>query len=167
MQEQVELRDIIFENVDSILNLAPEQNQQRFVEPVSKIIALAYAGINEKCAGFLQAVYYNGQPAGVILIGKSHVSEEEPDVLQKYEYAYRIVGFFIDKNYQRKGIGKAALRLALEKLKAYPESNNLPVYLECHIENKVALALYESFGFQNINVIFRDDYSVLICFPNK
>jgi len=165
MPEKIELKDILFGNVDSILRLSAEHNQQQYVEPVSKIIAIAFAGINEKCPGFLKAIYYDGQPAGMILIGKSPVSDEEPDAMQQYDYAYRIVEFFVDKCFQRKGIGKAALTLALEKLKTLPESENLPLYLECHKDNKPALSFYESFEFQRLDYIYEDDFCVLVRFP--
>ena len=166
MFDKVELRDIIFENVDIILSLTPEENQRRFVEPVAKTIALAYAGINESCPGFLSAIYYNGEPVGSILVGRSRISKTEPESLHKYEYAYRIIGFFIDKHYQRRGIGRTALKLALEKLNVYPDAKHLPVYIECHHENTAALTLYESCGFQNINVILDDCDCVLVRFPD-
>ena len=167
MQEHVELRDILFENVDAILNLAPDPSQQQYVEPVSNTIAMAYAGRNEGYPGFLQAIYYNGDPAGIILIGRGPVQSNEPDVLQGYEYVYRIMGFFIDRNYQRKGIGKAALRLALEKVKEYPNAEQSPLYLQCRKENKPALSLYESFGFQYINGITIDTNYILARFPES
>ena len=165
MQEQIELKDIMFDNVYSILNLAPDPNQQQFVGEISKTIAVAFAGINEGCPGFLQAIYYNGIPAGIILIGRARVEEDEPEILQEYEYVYRLWDFFIDKNYQRKGIGKIALGLAFEKLKNYPKAEQSPLYLECHKDNKVALTLYKSFGFQRIDDVFIADNYVLIRFP--
>ena len=167
MQGQIELRNIMFDNLDSMLNLAPKQAQQPFIEPISKMISIAYAGINENCSGFLQAIYYNAQPVGAILIGKSPISEEEPPELQKYEYAYRIVGFFVDQNYQSKGIGRAALKLAFDKLENYPESKELPLYLECHKDNEVALSLYKLFGFLQIDHMFEDGYCVLVRFPER
>ena len=166
MNEKIELKDIAFENVDSVLSIAPNENQQRFCEPVSRTIATAYAGINEGCPGFLKAIYYHGIPVGIILIGRSPVGEDEPEIIQKYEYVYRIWNLVIDKKYQRKGIGKAALKLALEETKKYPQAGQSPVYLECHIENNAALSLYESIGFQNVNFVYKDDYCVLICFPS-
>lgn len=166
MKNHVELRDIVFENVDSVLSLAPEENQQQFVEPVSKTIAMAFAGINEGCPGFLQVIYFDEKPAGIILIGRSPVGEKESEVLQKFEYVYRLMGFFIDKQYQRKGIGKRSLTLALEKLKAYNKGEPLPVYLECHKENKIAISLYEAVGFKNTNILLSDDNYILIRFPD-
>ena len=166
MSKQIELRNIMFENVDAILDLAPGPSQIKYVGPVSKTIAIAYAGINEGFPGFLQAIYYNETPVGIILIGRAPVENDEPEVLQKYKYVYRIWDFFIDSNYQRKGIGKAALRLAFEKVKDYPDAKQSPVYLECHKENKAALSLYESFRFQSINNILIDENYILIRFPD-
>ena len=169
MQEQIELRDILFENVYSVMKLTPGQSQLQFIdfESVAETIAIAYAGINEGYPGFLQVVYYNGSPAGIILIGRSPVEEGEPEILQKYEYVYRIWLLFIDENYQRRGIGKAALNLALEKLEEYPNAEQSPIYLQCHKENVIALTLYESFGFQPIHGVTIDDNFVLIRFPGR
>jgi diamine N-acetyltransferase len=166
-EEKIELRDILFENVDSILKLAPDQSQQRFVGEVSKTIAIAFAGNNEGYPGFLKAIYYDGIPVGIILIGRAPVEEDELEILQEYEYVYRIWDFFIDKNHQRKGIGKVALKLAFEKAKEYPKAEQSPLYLECHKDNKVALILYESFGFQRIDGVFVNDNYVLIRFPRS
>ena len=160
----VELRDIMFDNVYSILKLTPANNQQYFVSSAAEMIAMAFAGSNEKCPGFLAAIYNDEIPVGIILIGRSEVENGEVDILQKYKYAYRLWGFFIDENYQRKGIGKAALKLAFDKLKEYPDSKQLPLYLECKRENKIALNLYESFGFKNTGILYEDDY-LLVKFP--
>ena len=162
----VELREIMFDNVYDILELSPKQNQRRFVQSAAEMIAMAFAGNNEKCPGFLSAIYNDGKPAGIILIGRSEVGKDEIDILRKYGYVYRIWGFFIDKNYQHKGIGKTSLKLAFEKLKEYPDAERLPLYLECKKENKIALLLYESFGFINTRVLLGDDY-VLIRLPEQ
>jgi len=103
VQEQIELRDILFENVYSVMKLTPGQSQLQF----------------------------------------------------------------IDENYQRRGIGKAALNLALEKLEEYPNAEQSPIYLQCHKENIIALTLYESFGFQPIHGVTIDDNFVLIRFPGR
>ena len=162
MKEKVELRNILFKNVYDVLNLSPNEEQQRFCEPVAKTIAMAFAGNNEGCPGFLQAIYHNETPVGIILVGRSPVGKSEPKVLRKYKYVYRIWNLLIDKNYQRKGIGKAALALAFEKLKEYPHALQLPMYLECHKDNTAALSLYKLLGFQSINFTYSDDYCVLI-----
>lgn len=71
---------------------------------------------------------------------------------------YRIMGLFIDKHYQHRGIGRKVLKLSLEKLKEYPESGSLQITLDCHINNKNAMKFYESFGFFNTGVLCGKDY---------
>lgn len=146
----IELRDITFENVNRILNLKIKFGQRKFVLKPADTIAIAYAGINEGCPGFANAIYYNDVPVGLILIGQAPVADYEPEILRKYEYVYRVVGFLIDEYYQNCGIGRRALSLALEKVKEYPLGDKTVVTLECHEKNKKALEFYKSFGFTHV-----------------
>jgi len=168
MQMQIELRDILFENVYSVMKLSPAKSQLPFIEfeSAAETIAIAYAGMNEGCPGFLQAIYYGEMPAGIILIGRSPVEESEHEALQEYDYVYRIWTFFIDESHQNKGIGKAALSLALKKLKGYPGAKQSPVYIQCHSENPVALLMYKAFGFEALGGVMIDDCYVLIRLPD-
>lgn len=55
--------------------------------------------------------------------------------------------FMIDKRFQGRGIGRAALGLILEKLKeCYPNRHRL--LLSVNEDNKVAIRLYAQFGFR-------------------
>ncbi|MFT4145642.1 MAG: GNAT family N-acetyltransferase [Mobilitalea sp.] len=160
----VQLKTVTFENVHKVLQLKPDEGQRKYVEDVSTTIALAYAGINEECPGECSVIYHEDEPVGVVLIGRSVVTEQEPEILKQYQYAYRIMGFFIDHKYQHKGIGKKAFQLALEKVKEYPEGTSLPISLEVKIQNSSAIKLYESFGFYDTGVRYEDD-CVLIRLP--
>ena len=153
----IELRNVTFENVQKVLQLKPEEQQKKYVEEVSTTIALAYAAINEQCPGEFCVIYYENEPVGVILIGKSQVCEQEPTVLRQYNFAYRFIGFFIDYNHQNKGIGKKAFQLALDKVKAYPNGKSLPMTLEVKKQNTNAIKLYELFGFYDSGVKYEDD----------
>ncbi len=157
----IELRNIGFENINQILNIKSKFSQRKFVEKASHTIAMAYAGISEGYPGFLSAIYSNEVPVGLILIGRAPVAEHEPEILRKYEYVYRILGFLIDKNYQNQGIGRRALKLAIEnieKIKEQKYQKSLPIALECHVKNKNALSLYEFFGFNNIGTTDDNNY---------
>lgn len=145
----VELREITFENVNQIIKLKRKSNQKEFVEKAAVTISYAYAGINDGYPGFASAIYYDGQPVGIILIGRGPVGNSEPDILKQNENVYRLVGFLVDKNFQNRGIGREALKLALEKIKRYPEGDSLPITLECHENNVNAMRFYEAFGFMN------------------
>lgn len=153
----VELREVMFDNVHKILKLKPADNQKEFVEDVSTTIAIAYAGINEKCPGNLHVIYYDNEPVGIILIGRAVVAEQEPEILKNNKYVYRLMGFFIDANYQHKGIGRKALNLALEKIETYSDGNSLPIALEVKIQNRNAINLYQSLGFYDTGMRYGDD----------
>lgn len=153
----VELRNITFENVYQVLKLEPGERQKNFVENVSTTIALAYAGINEKCPGELCVIYDKNQPVGVILIGRSQVGGQEPLTIRQYTYAYRFLGFFVDYKYQHKGIGRKAFQQVLDKVEAYPDGRTLPMTLEVKMQNTNAIRLYEMFGFYDSVVKYDDD----------
>ena len=53
----------------------------------------------------------------------------------------------IDKKHQRKGYGRRALTLLLEKLAQ--EKGHVPFYTSAKPENESAIAFYESMGFCN------------------
>lgn len=53
----------------------------------------------------------------------------------------------IDKNYQNKGYGKEAVRLALELIKTFPCGKADFCWLSYEPENEIASRLYHSFGF--------------------
>lgn len=62
-----------------------------------------------------------------------------------------------NEKYQNLGIGKKALELLLEKIKEYPNGDKLPVALEVKEDNKVAMKLYQSFGFYDTGIRYEDD----------
>ena len=53
----------------------------------------------------------------------------------------------IDKNYQGKGLGKEAVRLALEFINTFPCGTGEYCWLSYEAENDIARQLYSSFGF--------------------
>ena len=160
----VQLKKVTFENVHKVLQLKPEDSQRNYVEDVATTIALAYAGVNEECPGECSVIYDEDEPVGIILIGRSVVTDQEPEELKQYLYSYRLMGFFIDHKYQHKGIGRKAFELALEKVKEYPDGTKLPISLEVKTQNVSAIELYESFGFYDTGVRYEDD-CVLILLP--
>ena len=154
----IELKDLTFENVNQIINIKRRFNQRKFVQKAGHTIAMAYAGINEGYPGFLSAIYNDDVPVGLILMGKAPVADTEPEILKKYNYVYRVVGFLIDKNSQNQGIGRRAFKLALDKIKEYEHEAALPIALECHVKNKYALALYEFFKFKKLGITSDNNY---------
>ena len=158
--QRVELKDLSFESIDSVLALSPAPESQRFVEPVARTIALSLVGNNLGYPGFFQVIHCDDEPVGVILLGRAPVADDEPEILQRYGYVYRLMGFFVDQRHTGQGIGRAALHLALDRL-----DTDLPIYLECHEDNAAAHTLYLSVGFEDINVRLDDGDLILVRFP--
>ena len=56
--------------------------------------------------------------------------------------------FMIDKNYQRKGYGRAAMQQALELVRSFPCGESEYCWISYEPENEAARNLYLSFGFE-------------------
>jgi ribosomal-protein-alanine N-acetyltransferase len=62
----------------------------------------------------------------------------------------RLYALGVDRDYQRRGIGRALLEKAIERAKTLKKKR---IFLEVRIDNSAAIALYNGFGFRQIRVI--------------
>ena len=136
MRENVELKDVTANNRQAVasLELDPEQealvasnaeslDEARF-DPGARPRAI-YAG--ERIVGFL--MYDAGQPG------------DDPRAALIYR-------FMIDRTYQGKGYGRAALGKALDEIRAIPKVSKISIsYMP---DNPVAKRFYASFGFEEL-----------------
>lgn len=90
-------------------------------------------------------IYCDETPVGFVMIGYDEIRDGE--IRGVKGFAYSIRRFMIDERYQKKGYGRAALRLALDHIAARPKGPAESVYLSYEPENGTAAALYRSFGF--------------------
>jgi diamine N-acetyltransferase len=98
----VTLDPISRENVTAVCGLAVHDHQRRLVAPAATTVAEALtSGPN----AFLRAIVRDGTPVGVLW-----VQTDEP--------VPYLVRFMIDAGAQRQGIGRRALELLLEELRA-------------------------------------------------
>jgi diamine N-acetyltransferase len=90
------------ENVDLVCDLAVHEHQRRLVAPAAKTVAEA------KChepGAFLRAIVVDDRPVGVLW-----VQTDEP--------VPYLVRFMVDAAWQGRGIGRQALTLLLDELRA-------------------------------------------------
>ncbi len=73
---------------------------------------------------------------------------EEDEIPDYIPGSYLVWRLMIDQEYQGKGYGKEALRLALEYIKTKPCGDAECCWLSYEPENKAARELYSSFGFE-------------------
>jgi diamine N-acetyltransferase len=71
-----------------------------------------------------------------------------------------VVRLMIGGEHQRKGYGRAALRLAIEQFRAMPDCRE--VYISFEPNNHAARALYENVGFRDTGRIDEDEFVFLL-----
>ena len=131
----VELRAVTKENwVQCIkLKLAPEQ--ESFVAPnVDSIAESKFESHYEP-----RAIYSNNELVGFLMYCPE-IETDEKDL-------YWLFRFMVDLEYQKQGIGKAALKLAIEEIS---KNQCTKINILYSPKNTVAAKLYASFGFKPI-----------------
>ena len=128
----MELREITGDNYQRILNLSTGKGQEKFVMP--NLYSLAHAWVFQKTAR-PYALYEGEEPVGFIML------DWRPE-----EKTAEIWRFMIDYRYQGKGHGRAAMELALEKIRQARLFDRAQLY--CVPGNEKAQALYHSLGFR-------------------
>jgi len=96
------LVEVTRENVETVCRLRVAEHQERLVAPAAVTVAEA------KCYGpaaFLRAITFEDQPVGVVW-----VQTDEP--------VPYLVRFMVDADWQGRGIGRRAVALVLDELRA-------------------------------------------------
>lgn len=126
----IELREITQETVRAVCSLEVADEQRGFVAPNALSIAEAHFAP----AHWMRAIYADGEPAGFVL------THEEPA-----EGTYYLWRFMVDERYQRRGVGRRAMELLLERWRGLGAA---AATLSVVPSNPGAIAFYESLGFR-------------------
>ena len=89
-------------------------------------------------------------------------------VMVIYDYdleEYDIWHLMIDKEYQRRGYAKAAMRLCLEYIAGKPFGNSRKVVMTCAPENVPAMNLYRGLGFRETGNADEDEIELALMLP--
>ena len=144
----VRLVKVDTKNFDDLIDLEPLESQQNFVADNIYSLAEAYANTAEGRYAQPFGIYDGETPVGFLMIGFD-IAGEDGD-REKYPLLtnnYLIWRFMIDKNHQKKGYGKAAMKLALDFIRTWPCGEAEYCWLSYEPDNEVAKKLYQSFGF--------------------
>jgi diamine N-acetyltransferase len=125
----VELREITSETVRVICGLKVADDQRSFVAPN----ALSIAEAHFVSTHWMRAIYADEEPAGFVL------THEDPG-----EGTYYLWRFMIDERYQRRGVGRRAMELLLERWRGLGAA---AATLSVVPTNPGAITFYESLGF--------------------
>ncbi|MCR4632941.1 MAG: GNAT family N-acetyltransferase [Erysipelotrichaceae bacterium] len=144
----VRLVEVDTQNFDDLIGLKPSDAQRHFVADNIYSLAEAYANTAEGRYAKPFGIYDGETPVGFLMIGYD-IAGEEAD-REKYPLLtnnYLIWRFMIDKDQQKKGYGKTAMKLALDFVRTWPCGEAEYCWLSYEPENEVAGRLYRSFGF--------------------
>ncbi|MBE6901992.1 MAG: GNAT family N-acetyltransferase [Ruminococcaceae bacterium] len=127
----VKLEKITKDNLEQVLALDILEEQRNYVSSTAHSLAQAWV---YKDTAFPFAVYSDGSLVGFVMLGYYEQKKQ-----------YTLWKLLIDKQYQNKGYGRAALKLAIEYLK--DRFHVTEVFTGVAFGNDVAKHLYQSVGF--------------------
>ena len=139
-------------NTWDVVDLKLRKEQKDFVAPNFASIIEAYTSIGTECTAFPFAIYNDKKVVVFLMIGYNEAAMYDyfgvykaPEVSRNN---YSIWRFMIDKRYQKRGYGRAAMKLALDFIRTRPCGEAEYCFLSYEPENEVAAKLYRSFGFE-------------------
>ncbi len=145
--ESVTLEEITAENLDAVYALRTHRSQEAFVAPVPRSIAQgSYPGEYDghPISSWLRAIYADGEATGFVMMA-------ERTEVQPTPYLWR---FLIDREHQRRGIGRRALDLVV----AEAESSGATELLVSWHEGKGSpAAFYIEYGFEPTGNVVDDE----------
>ncbi|WP_050986161.1 GNAT family N-acetyltransferase [Schlesneria paludicola] len=141
----VTLRDLTRDNWVECARLALDENQQGNL--ASNIETIAESKFEEHHR--LRAIYHGDRLVGLL----AYTREDDPPD----EELFWIFRLMVDKDYQRQGIGLAAMQLAIGEIAELGASRIRTMHKPT---NRAAASLYRNLGFREIG--FLDDGDVLL-----
>ena len=153
---EIHLEKVNYGNYGELIDLEVKESQKNFVASNMYSLAEAYAVVASKGYVIPFGIYLEDKAVGFLMIGYypdlNYARKDlETDEIPEYVVtSYSVWRFMIDQEYQGKGYGKEAFRLALEYIRTLPCGKADYCWLSYEPENEVARKLYASFGFQEM-----------------
>jgi diamine N-acetyltransferase len=142
----VKLKEVVRDNFNDVIELELEETQEKYL--TSNLFSIAESKFSPSC--YLRAICVDDKVVGFLeyQFGESgEVDEDECSIWR----------FMIDRKRQNTGIGKIAMGLLLEEIKAHGRCKLVDVYYDP--QNFAAKKLYTSNGFKEVGD--RDDGTVI------
>lgn len=131
--DHITLQKVDESNFIPCFNLELNDWQKEFVSHPVRSLAQAYVYYNQ-CTPF--AVFSGSEVVGYVMV-----------IYDYDEETYNIWHLMIDRQRQGKGLGRAAMELALEYILTKPFGDSNRVLLTVNPQNFAARALYQALGF--------------------
>lgn len=141
----IHLQKVDSKNIWELTALEVHDSQRNSVATNTESILEAYCAISAGSTAMPYGIYDGDQPVGFLMIGFGCDDWENPPRVAEGNYS--LWRFMIDKHYQGRGYGRAAMAAALELIRSFPCGRAEYCFLSYEPENTVAQKLYHSFGF--------------------
>lgn len=136
--EPITLREISYDNLKPIIKMSDRLSEADQHKVAPNVYSLAEAYLNYQIA-WPRAIYRGETPVGFVMLGLDDYLADKEDTP-----VYFLWRFMIAPEEQGKGIGKAVIRLLVDKCAA---EGRKYLYVSCHLEEAVPRAFYEANGF--------------------
>ena len=136
--EPITLREISYDNLKPIIKMSDRLSEADQHKVAPNVYSLAEAYLNYQIA-WPRAIYRGETPVGFVMLGLDDYLADKEDTP-----VYFLWRFMIAPEEQGKGIGKAVIRLLVDKCAA---EGRKYLYVSCHIEEAMPKAFYEANGF--------------------
>ena len=142
----VKLIEVVRDNFNDVIELKVEKKQEKYLP--SNLFSIAESRFSTST--YLRAICVGDKVVGFLDYEFGEIGEFD-------ENECTIWRFMIDRKHQNTGIGKVAMGLLLEEIKAHERCNLVDVYYDP--QNIAAKKLYTSHGFKETGT--RDDGDVI------
>jgi diamine N-acetyltransferase len=137
-----------------------KEEQKDYVGDNFKSMAYAYATVMEGKYAKAFGIYDGDESIGFLLIG--HNSYDFVGCPKTLKHSYDLWRIMIDKDYQNKGYGKDAVKLALDYILTFPDGEEDIITTSYVLGNEVAKHIYESFGFVPNGDNYEDEITLVL-----
>ncbi|MCL2407254.1 MAG: GNAT family N-acetyltransferase [Defluviitaleaceae bacterium] len=146
---------ILDKNMKECVDLRVFPEQENFVASNADSLAEAYVankkfaeeGEGERAVPY--AIYKEGVMVGFVMYGYFPPEPEEGDnAYSKDEYTYYVWRLLIDKNHQRKGIGKKVVDIIMDEIKTKPLGEANLCYVSYEPTNVGSKTVFANYGFE-------------------
>lgn len=142
----VKLEKIVRDNFDDVIALELEEAQEKYLPP--NVFSIAESTLSPLFHP--RAICVDDKVAGFLMYQFGEVGDFDEDECTIWR-------FMIDRKHQNTGIGKTAMGLLLEEIKAHNRCKLVDVYY--YPQNLAAKKLYAKYGFKEVGD--RDDGTVI------
>lgn len=142
----LKLAPVTRSNVWQLLKLRVLEEQRDFIASNTESLVEAYLALSSGGHAWPFGIYDDDTPVGFLMIGYGADEEWENPPAYARE-GYTLWRLMIDRSYQGRGYGRAAIMLALDFIRTFPCGQAGTCYLSYEPANTRARALYLSMGF--------------------